>query len=79
MRKVGEGACDDITNTIDEDSNHDVSIHLERSGCPNFCTFQYDPVCGSDGKTYGNRCQLEAETCRNNNALKVAHPGNKVL
>lgn len=33
-------------------------------GEPRMCTQQYDPVCGCDGRTYGNACMASAQGVR---------------
>ncbi|XP_017782597.1 PREDICTED: serine protease inhibitor dipetalogastin-like [Nicrophorus vespilloides] len=41
---------------------------------PCVCTFDYRPVCGSDGRTYGNLCGLKCEQ-RTDSTLTLAYHG----
>ena len=43
--------------------------------CPEICTLDYTPVCGSDGVVYSNLCALERAICDDNNDLKLAYTG----
>ena len=56
------------------------SIQYLNASCPSVCTYEYVPVCGSDGYTYPNLCGLKAfancERTRNHSShLKWIHDG----
>ncbi|XP_041725939.1 trypsin inhibitor ClTI-1-like [Coregonus clupeaformis] len=47
--------------------------------CPKYnlfmCTAQYDPVCGTDGITYGNECELCYENMKHNRHVHIRSKG----
>ncbi|XP_030372681.1 agrin [Scaptodrosophila lebanonensis] len=44
-------------------------------GCARICPREFEPVCGSDNKTYLNDCFLDIENCRTNSTVGVYHYG----
>ena len=43
--------------------------------CNTACTYEYEPVCGSNGKKCGNKCQLEVEACLTGETITVDFEG----
>jgi len=49
-------------------------VSAKRS-CNGICTRQWQPVCGTDGRTYGNPCELTNMACRRSDNLAIAYSG----
>ncbi|NXC09441.1 AGRIN protein, partial [Orthonyx spaldingii] len=43
--------------------------------CQQQCQGRYDPVCGTDQRTYGNPCELDAMACVLQRDIRVKHKG----
>ncbi|XP_067381825.1 agrin isoform X9 [Channa argus] len=43
--------------------------------CPSECVESHQPVCGSDGTTYKNECELHVRACKNQMDLRVVTQG----
>lgn len=44
--------------------------------CPIVCTKEYDPVCGSDGRTFPNPCVVKYESCLKQKNITIVHYGH---
>ncbi|XP_040564381.1 agrin [Lepeophtheirus salmonis] len=40
------------------------NFKFQFNGCGRVCPDSYDPICGTDNKTYSNQCFMEMENCR---------------
>ncbi|OWK55469.1 Ovomucoid [Lonchura striata] len=74
---VASGLEVDLRN-YGECYQHTVNIDcsaFQQKGGNLVCTSEYTPICGSDGRTYGNKCQFCNAVSRSFGGLFVRHQG----
>ena len=48
---------------------------LEKQECQLMCPRNFRPVCGSDGQTYSNECELKVASCQAQTSIEVVSQG----
>ena len=43
--------------------------------CPTICNAIYAPLCGSDGQTHSNECQMKTKACTKATVIFKVHNG----
>lgn len=43
--------------------------------CGDTCPSDFQPVCGSDGRSYSSQCHLQQEACRSQRHLRILYKG----
>ena len=43
--------------------------------CPQICTADWNPVCGSDNETYPNLCMMKVQSCENQKIITKKSDG----